>query len=178
MKKIAHKIQKSSEISSSPLLSGNSLYSTLLIILFVTLLGSLNSSAQQCSFNLTTSSNIESVNSQGRTYFVQLQNNSNDKVEINLTVSNSNTGKNPDATDTKNNVSLNAVVLNEAGQEITGIIELQPNEILKLQVKVSVPSATPIEHWNSMLLYASSDKCVDSSSSLILYTFIPNPAEN
>jgi hypothetical protein len=178
MKKIAYNIHKSSGVINSPLLSRNSLYTSVLIILFVTLLGSLNSSAQQCSFKLTTTSNIESVNSQGRTYFVQLQNNSNDKVEINLTVSNSNTGKNPDATDTRNNVSLNAVVLNETGQEITGTVELQPNEILKLQVKVSVPAATPIEHWNSMLLNASSDKCVDSSSSLILYTFIPNPAEN
>jgi hypothetical protein len=178
MKKIAKTSRKSSGNLTSLLLSRKSSYKYFLMILFATLLSSLRTSAQQCSFKLSTTDNIESVNDEGRTYFIQLQNNSNEQIGINISVSNNNTGNNPDQTISNNNVTLNAQILNENGQEIIGSVQLNPNEILKIQVKVTVPVGTPFKHWNSILLNASSAICTDYSSSLILYTFIPDPSEN
>jgi hypothetical protein len=137
----------------------------------------MNSSAQQCSFKLTTTSNIESVNNEGRIYFIEILNKSNEEMEINLSVSNDNTGTNPDKTESKNNVKLNSKIINEEGQEITGTLKLKANESIKFQVKLSVPEGTQIEHWNKILLIATSEKCTDYTSSLSLFTFIPNPAE-
>jgi hypothetical protein len=137
----------------------------------------LSSYAQKCSFKLIATDNIQSVNNEGRTYFIELQNNSNEEMEIHLNISNHNKEKNPDETDKLNNVNLNATIINEDGKEIKSSVQLKPNELLKFQVKVTVPVGTPIKHWNSLLLRASSDKCADYSSSLILYTFIPNPNE-
>ena len=135
----------------------------------------MSSYAQNCAFKLTTTDNTQSVNKEGRIYFIQLQNNSNEEMVTNISVSNHNKDNNPDKSDKGNNVSLNAKILNEDGTEIMGSVHLKPNEMLKFQVKVTVPEGTPIKHWNSMLLKATSDKCSDYSSSLILYTFIPNP---
>ena len=178
MKKIANTIRKSSENVISLLLSRKGSYKYFLMILFAMLLSSLRTSAQQCSFKLSTTDNIESVNDEGRTYFIQLQNNSNEQTGINITASNSNTGNNPDASDSKNNVTLSAQILYENGQEINGLVTLAPNELLKFQVKVTAPVGTPIKSWNSLLLNASSALCTDYSSSLTLYTFIPDPSEN
>ena len=58
-----------------------------------------------------------------------------------------------------------------------GKVVLKANGLLKFQVKVTVPEGTPIEHWNTLLVNAVSDKTTSYSSSLILYTFIPNPEE-
>jgi hypothetical protein len=96
---------------------------------------------------------------------------------MNLNVSNHNKENNPDKSDKGNNVILNAKILHEDGTEISGSVHLKPNEILKLQVKVTVPEGTLIKRWNNMLLKATSDKCADYSSSLILYTFVPNLSE-
>jgi hypothetical protein len=137
----------------------------------------LSSYAQKCSFKLIATDNIQSVNNEGRTYFIELQNNSNEEMEIHLNISNHNKEKNPDETDKLNNVNLNVTIINEDGKEIKSSVQLKPNELLKFQVKVTVPVGTPIKRWNSLLLRASSDKCADYSSSLILYTFIPNPNE-
>jgi hypothetical protein len=177
MKNFIITIQKRSENLNSLLVNKKSLLKSSLIILFGILLSSLSSYAQQCSFKLTTTSNIESVNKEGRTYFIQLQNNSNEEMKINISIINHNKEKNPDETDKVNNVNLNANILNEDGTDISSDVLLRPNEILKFQVKVTVPEGTPIKHWNSLLLKATSDKCVDYSSSLILHTFIPNPEE-
>jgi hypothetical protein len=98
-------------------------------------------------------------------------------MKINISVSNHNKEKNPDKTDNINNVNLNADIFSEEGKEITDNIQLKPNEMLKFQVKVTVPEGTPIKHWNNLLLKASSDKCADYTSTLILYTFIPDPEE-
>jgi len=174
MKKIANKIQKSAGIL---LTLSKSLSNPTLILFLIILLSSLSSYAQKCSFKLIATDNIQSVNNEGRTYFIELQNNSNEEMEIHLNISNHNKEKNPDETDKLNNVNLNATIINEDGKEIKSSVQLKPNELLKFQVKVTVPVGTPIKHWNSLLLRASSDKCADYSSSLILYTFIPNPNE-
>jgi hypothetical protein len=168
--------QIQSENFSALFTSKKSLF-TYLVILFVSLLSPLSSLAQSCAFKLTTTSNTESVNKDGRIYFIQLQNNSSEEMVMNLNVSNHNKENNPDKTDKVNNVSLDAKILNEDGTEIMGSFQLKPNEMLKFQVKVTVPESTPIKHWNSLLLKATSDKCAEYSSSLILYTFIPNPDE-
>jgi hypothetical protein len=169
--------QKNAENVNPMLLNKRSLFKSFSTILFVILLSSLSSIAQQCSFKLTTTDNTQSVNKEGRTYFIQLQNNSNEEMVMNLNVSNHNKEINPDKTDKENNVKLNAKILNEDGTEISGSVQLKPNETLNFKVKVTVPEGTPIKHWNNMLLKATSDKCTDYSSSLILYTFIPNLEE-
>jgi hypothetical protein len=178
MKQSANKIQKSSGSLGSLLLMKKNLSKSFFITLFIVLLGTLGASAQQCAFKLFTTDNIESVNDEGRTYFMQLQNNSNEQIGINITVLNSNTANNPDQSNSNDNVTLNAQILNENGQEIIGSVQLNPNEVVKLQVKVTVPVGTPFKHWNSLLLNASSAVCADYSSSLMLYTFIPDPSEN
>ena len=174
MKKSIIISQMLSEKKSSTLLKSKKSLSAYLVILFVSLLSPLGSFSQSCAFKLTTTDNTESVNKDGRIYFIQLQNNSSEEMVMNLNVSNHNKEINPDKSDKENNVNLNAKLLNEDGTEISGSVHVKPNEILKFQVKVTVPEGTPIKHWNNMLLKATSDKCADYSSSLILYTFIPN----
>lgn len=147
------------------------------LVLFLTILSTLNSLAQKCTYNMSVKNNIESVNKEGRVYFMELQNNSGDEIEVKLSVFNKNSEKNPDNSDTKNNVFLTATFLNEAGNDIEGKLVLKPYELINFQVKVSVPSGTPIERWNNLLVNAISDKCPTYSPSLTLYTFIPNPEE-
>ena len=145
-------------------------------ILLVLLLP-LNSIGQQCSLTLVAKNNIESVNNDGRVYFITLQNNSNEEIAVNLSVLNHNSEKNPDQSGTAENVKLNAKLFKPEGQEINGIVKLLPKEPLEFQVKVTVPQGTPINHWNHLQLIAASDKCTGYESSLTLYTFIPNPEE-
>jgi hypothetical protein len=175
MKNIVLNIQKVSKNSSFLIVSKMSLSKYFLTLFFIMLFYSLSSSAQQCSLTLSAKNNIESVNSQGRVYFIMLQNKTNEEININLSVSNNNIGNNPDETAGTSNVNLNAEVLNQSGQALTGIIALSPNEIFEFQVKVTVPAGTPLEHWNNTLLRASSDKCANYSTSLNLFTFIPIP---
>jgi hypothetical protein len=177
MKNIVINYQESSKNLSSLLLSEKSLLKSLLIILFFILLSPLKSSAQDCSLVLTAKNNIESVNDEGRVYFITLQNNSSEAILLNLSVTNNNSGKNPDETSSIDNVKLNARILNTEGQEMTSKIKLVPKQLLEFQVKVTVPVGTPIKRWNNLLLKASTDKCNNYSASLILYTFIPNPEE-
>ena len=177
MKTLIFTIQKHTKNLNSLLINKKSLLKSYSILFFVILLSSLSSTAQQCSFKLTTTDNTESVNKEGRTYFIQLQNNSNEEMVTNISVTNHNKENNPDKTDKVNNVNLNATILSEDGKEIAGKVQLKPNETLKFQVKVTVPEGTPLKHWNNMLLKATSDKCADYTSTLILYTFIPDPKE-
>jgi hypothetical protein len=152
-------------------------YSFFLISMMLTLLYPKNISAQNCSLSLTAKNNIESVNDEGRVYFITLQNNSNEEIAVNLSVLNHNSEKNPDQSGTNENVKLNAKLFKPEGQEINGVMKLLPKEPLEFQVKVTVPQGTPINHWNHLQLIATSDKCTGCESSLILYTFIPNPEE-
>ncbi len=144
---------------------------------FLIILSSFSSSAQKCTYNISVKNNIESVNKEGRIYFMELQNNSGDEIEVKLSVFNKNSEKNPDNTNTKNNVFLTANFLTEAGNDFEGKLVLKPYELINFQVKVTVPSGTPIERWNNLLVNAISDKCPSYSPSLTLYTFIPNPEE-
>jgi hypothetical protein len=177
MKKAVYKIQKTSNNLSSLLVNKKSLYKCFLAILFVFILYPLSSSAQKCSFSLIAKNNIESVNNEGRIYFMELQNNSDEIMVINLSVSNKNSEKNPDQTTSMNNVSLNAKFLTEDGQEIKNTLKIGPKDLLKFQVKVTVPAGTPTERWNNLNIKATSDNCDGYSTSLVLYTFIPNPEE-
>lgn len=134
-------------------------------------------SNQKCAFSLKSDNNIESVNSEGRIYFMELKNNSDKVIDVALTVKNDNSGKNPDETESKMNVNLNAKLLYEDGSEIKGVLKLSPNEIQKFQVKVSVPAGTPFGYWNNLIVSAVSDNCKENAQSLMLFTFIPNPEE-
>ena len=179
MKKIIKYINRNKESYSSLFISERKLrlIRASFLLISIMLISTLSSSAQKCSFSLTATNNIESVNNEGRIYFMEIQNKGNEEMDINLSFKNNNLGKNPDETNSKENVNLDAKFLNEDGQEMKGILKLGSNELLKFQVKVSVPSGTPIEHWNNLLIRATSDKCVDYSNSYTLYTFIPNPNE-
>jgi hypothetical protein len=148
-----------------------------ILVVFLTILSAFSSNAQKCTYNISVKNNIESVNKEGRVYFMELQNNSSDEIEVKLSVFNKNSEKNPDNTATKNNVFLTATFLNETGNDIEGKLVLKPYELLNFQVKVTVPAGTPIERWNNLLVNAISDKCPTYSPSLTLYTFIPNPDE-
>jgi hypothetical protein len=177
MKKLIFKIKKMSESLISLSVSTKSSGVSILTILFLLFQQPLSSSAQECSFTLTAKNNIESVNKEGRIYFIEIQNNSKELMAINLTVLNKNSIENPDKTDSTKNVKLNAEILNGDGQEIKDAIKLISNELLKFQVKVTVPAGTPFGYWNNLLLKATSDNCNNFSTSLTLYTFIPNPDE-
>jgi|WetSurMetagenome_2_1015567.scaffolds.fasta_scaffold463640_1 hypothetical protein len=178
MKKQIFYTQKFSENSNSLSLIKKSLITSIFTLLFLVFLHPIILSAQECSFTLTAQNNIESVNKEGRIYYIQIQNNSKEDMSLNLSVLNKNSEKNPDNTDSTDNVKLNARILNAEGEEIKGKVSLKSNELLKLQVKVTVPENTPYGHWNNTLLRGTSDKCNDYSTSLTLYTFIPNPEEN
>jgi hypothetical protein len=130
--------------------------------------------AQNCLFNLIVKNNIESVNNEGRVYFLEILNLSNEELEIDLSISNNNIGKNPDESSSVNNVNLFAELLNENGAELNNKVNLNSREAKKFQVKVSVPEGTPIEHWNSLLVVAKSKNCIDNAKLVTLYTFIPN----
>jgi cytoskeletal protein RodZ len=177
MKNTVFNYQKSSKKISSLLLGKKSLFKTILLLLFFILLSPISSSAQECSLALTAKNNIESVNEEGRIYFITLQNNSSEAILLNLSVANANSGNNPDETSSFDNVKVNARIMNAEGQEMSSKIKLEPKQLLEFQVKVTVPEGTPIKRWNNLLLKASSDKCHNYSTSLILYTFIPNPEE-
>jgi len=150
----------------------------ILPVFFLFVIHPMISAAQECSFTLTAKNNIESVNKEGRIYFIELQNNSKAEMAVNLYALNKNTDKNPDKSDSTKNVKLDAEILNGDGQAIKGSVKLNSNELLKFQVKVTVPVGTPFGVWNNLLLKATSDSCNYYSTSLTLYTFIPNPDEN
>jgi hypothetical protein len=180
MKNTANLSNSNRENSGSQLIK-KSLYKYVLTILFLIILSPLSSSAQDCSLKLVAENNIESVNSDGRVFFIQLINNGNDAIAVNLSIANDNSGsknsgKNPDLSVVNNNVSLNASIILENSQELNNI-KISANETLKFQVKVTVPEGTPIMKWNNMILTASSEKCNNYSTSLVIYTFVPNPEE-
>ena len=145
-------------------------------IFFVALLSS-SSFAQNCSLTLHAKNNIESVNSEGRIYFMTLQNNTNEEVSVNLQISNTKSDKNPDMTLSAQNVDLIGQITNTEGQEIKNKLVLTSKQTIEFQVRVKVPQGTQIERWNNLLLVATSEKCPNYSTSLTLYTFIPNPTE-
>jgi hypothetical protein len=158
-------------------LNKKSLYGFLLISCMLIFLLPDNSSAQSCSLTLSAKNNIESVNDEGRVYFITLQNNGNEAISVDLSVLNRNSEMNPDQTPTTFNVSLSAEILNSAGKAINGKINVAPKELQEFQVKVTVPQGTPINRWNHLLLKAAADKCSGYESTLILYTYVPNPEE-
>lgn len=178
MKKQVFNIENISERLSSLIINTIKIRKFTLTLLFLILLYPMSSHAQECSFTLTALNNIESVNKEGRIYFIEIQNNSKADIDVNLSIRNKNSENNPDKTDSTKNVNLSAKILDEDGQEIKDMIKLKSNELLKFQVKVTVPSGTPYGHWNNLLLKATSDKCNNFSTSLTLYTFIPNPNED
>jgi hypothetical protein len=177
MKNITTKTQRISGKIISPISRKMSLLIFSLSLLVQILLHPFGSSAQNCSFNLVAKNNIESVNSEGRVYFMELQNNGTEETGVTLTASNANSGTNPDQTTAINNVNVNAEITYEDGQQINGKVVLKSNELLHFQVKVTVPAGTSFNHWNNLFVNASSDKCDAYSSSLTLYTFIPDPEE-
>jgi hypothetical protein len=133
--------------------------------------------AQDCSVSLTAKNNIESVNEEGRVYFITLQNNSNEEIAVTLSVGNHNSDRNPDQSGSGENVTLTAKLLKAEGKDLNGPVRLLPKEGFEFQVQVTVPAGTPYNHWNHMQLIAASDKCAGYKSQLTLYTFVPNPEE-
>jgi hypothetical protein len=166
-------IQMNPENKSSQLFNKKSLCNSFIAVILLIVLIPLGSSAQNCSLTLTAKNNIESVNSEGRVYFMVLKNNTSEGIDVNFTASNDNTGNNPDASDGSNNVILNASILNKNGVALTGNVHLASNETFEFQVKVTVPSGTLVNHWNNTLLSVSSNKCLNYSTSINLFTFIP-----
>jgi hypothetical protein len=177
MKNISTKAKRISEKLFSLILSKKSFIAFSLTLFIQILINPAGSSAQKCSFSLVAKNNIESVNNEGRVYFMELQNNSTQETEITLTVANVNSGTNPDQSTAINNVNLSAEILYEDGQKINGKVVLKSNELLHFQVKVTVPEGTPFDHWNNLAVNASSDTCDAFPSSLTLFTFVPNPEE-
>jgi hypothetical protein len=150
-------------------------WSIFLAMMLIFFLSTKNTSAQNNSLILTSNNNIESVNNEGRIYYMELRNNNDFDSEIDLSISNYNKDLNPDKTSSKDNVILNAKFFTDEGVELSNHIKLKSKEVLKFQIKVTVPELTPVEKWNSLLVNAKSKNNVESS--LQLFTFIPNPAE-
>jgi hypothetical protein len=167
--------QKKSMKSVSYLLNKKSASKSIFTLLLLVLISPLSSFAQNCSVTIAAKNNIESVNKEGRVYFVTLQNNTGEDIALNLSVANYNSEKNPDGTSTKENVKLTASLLNSEGKIMGNKVNLSAKELKAIQVKITVPSGTPIEHWNNMILTATSDKCLKYTSTLVLFTFIPDP---
>ncbi|NVO03220.1 MAG: hypothetical protein HXX09_11025 [Bacteroidetes bacterium] len=168
MKKI-NSIKKDNDLTR--MISWPIFLAMMLIFLFPTK----NISAQNNSLILTSHNNIESVNNEGRIYYMELRNNNDFDSEIDLSISNYNKDLNPDKTSSKENVILNAKFLTEEGVELSNHIKLKSKEVLKFQIKVTVPDLTPFEKWNCLLVNAKSKANVESS--IQLFTFIPNPTE-
>jgi hypothetical protein len=147
------------------------------LVLFLLLFSVSGIYAQNCKVSITAENNIESVNSEGRIYFMELQNSGNQDLSLALSVVNNNSCVNPDQTQGNSNVNLNAQILTEEKQLIVGNILLKSNDVYKFLVKVTVPKGTSINHWNCSEVKAISDACPDMSVSLILNTYIPNPEE-
>jgi hypothetical protein len=175
MKTIEVTIKKNSENQISLLFGNMSLGKSLLTMLFLLMLFPLSSSAQVCNLALTVKNNIESVNNDGRTYFIVLQNNTTEEIDVNLLVANYNTGTNPDGSAGSNNVVLNSEILDNNGLAMTNNVHLTSNETLNFQVKMTVPTVTVQERWNNSLLTASSAKCTNYSTSVNIFTFVPIP---
>jgi hypothetical protein len=144
----------------------------ILLILFVS-----GIYAQECKVIIAAENNIESVNSEGRIYFMELQNSGDQDLNLALSVVNNNSCVNPDQTSGSSNVSLDAQILTEENQPIVGNILLRSKEVYKFLVKVTVPAGTLINHWNCSEVKAISDECPDFSVSMILNTYIPSLEE-
>jgi hypothetical protein len=177
MKNTVLKIRKKDENLVSHLMLKKTLFGFFLISILLSLLFPKNISAQNCSLSMMAQNNIESVNDEGRVYFITLQNNGNEAISVDLSVLNRNSEMNPDQTPSTFNVSLTAEILNSAGKAINGKVNVAPKELLEFQVKVTVPQSTPINRWNHLLLKAATDKCSGYESTLTLYTYVPNPEE-
>ncbi|OFX23240.1 MAG: hypothetical protein A2033_04130 [Bacteroidetes bacterium GWA2_31_9] len=132
---------------------------------------------QSCKISISSKNNIESVNKNGRIYFMTITNNSNHDLVITLFTSNNNTENNPDGSEGRHNVKLNSKLTNNNDVELDKI-SLKSNETFEFKVNVTVPLGTQIEHWNIISVKAITDECVDYSTSFNLFTFIPNPNEN
>ena len=146
-----------------------------LAMMLIFLFSTKNISAQNKSLILTSHNNIESVNNEGRIYYMELRNNNDFDSEVDLSISNYNKDLNPDKTSAKDNVILNAKFLTDEGVELSNHIMLKSKEVLKFQIRVTVPDLTPVEKWNSLLVNAKSKNNLETS--LQLFTFIPNPTE-
>jgi hypothetical protein len=145
------------------------------LVFIVIVLFPVSSTAQKCSLTLTVKNNVESVNSEGRVYFMVLKNNEAEGIDVKFTLANNNTGDNPDESKCNSNVNLVAAVLDTEEKPLKGSLRLKPNETVEFRVKVTVPANTPLERWNKTLVRAYSEKCPNYSASLVLYTFIPVP---
>lgn len=134
--------------------------------------------SQECKLRLTALNNIESVNQEGREYFIDLINDGDKQVKVELAISESSSGSNPDGTAAfNNNVSLPAEILNEKGVVIKPSVELQAKTTKRILVKVTVPEGTRTERWSSHLVTAKSQECEAGIASIVLYTFVPGSGE-
>lgn len=176
MKNLILQALKQSKIFGYKLYSIIVINKAIILLIFLNLLFAGSSSSQNCDVKILAKNNIESVNNEGRVYFLTIQNLSNEKVTLMLSASNFNSGKNPDESESTLNVALTATILSETGDALEKI-SLGPNEIVNFQIKISVPQNTSVERWNSMSIIATSGKCPEYSSSILLYTFIPDPEE-
>jgi hypothetical protein len=131
--------------------------------------------AQDCKVIIKAENNIESVNTEGRVYFMELQNSGDQDLSLALSVVNNNSCVNPDQSQGNSNVNLNAQIMTVDKQLIVGEILLKSNESYKFLVLVTVPEGTSINHWNCSEVKAISNECPALSFSLILNTYIPNP---
>ena len=144
----------------------------LLLIVVTGLFISSYSFSQNKDLTLVAKENIKSTNSDGTTYLMEIKNKSDEDMLIRLSIFNKSERMNPDKTESKNNVYLEAAFLNEKGDEIEGLILLKANELFTFFVKIIVPEGTPVERWNNLRLHAAYDKFPTNSSSLTLYTYV------
>ncbi len=173
MKRILN--QPKAEMTGKPVLL-KSLIPYLSFALFISfiILNATRLEAQSCELTLGVSNNIESVNEDGRVYFLTISNKTASEVAVTIALDNVSRVKNPDESSNSNNVSLNATLLDSNGQPASASLVLSSGASLDFQVKVTVPARTPLNRWNQILVSATSSQCPAQTSELILYTFIPD----
>ena len=155
----------------------NKLFNRLLFMLVTGLLISTSTFSQTKDFTLRAIDNVKSANSDGTIYFMEISNNSDEDMMVRLCIFNKNAPLNPDKTESKNNVYLEATFLNDDGEEIEGLILLKAKELYKFHVKIIVPEGTPFDRWNNLRLHATYDKFPKYSNSLTLFTYVSNENE-
>lgn len=143
-------------------------------VLIFLMLSATNIYSQDCQAIITVKNNVESINTDGRIYFMELKNTGLNDLSLSFSVENNNTCVNPDNTPGSSNVNLNAAVLTEDNNPIVEKIVLKSLTSFKFLVHVTAPENTPINHWNCCELKAISDECPDMPTSMILNTYIPD----
>ncbi|HSD08655.1 hypothetical protein [Flavobacterium sp.] len=146
------------------------------LILFIITFSSFGQS-NNCSAKLIVEDDgyVDSAAASGVLYNMIITNNGSSTDTYTLSSVNVNsTSKNPDDSETNNNVLLNTAFLDSQKNVITEIT-VNPGESVTFYSKLTIPVGTVLAKWSNNKIIATSTKCNSYKVEIILHTYVLKP---